>query len=120
MKAYKKLVMAGIVAALWVAVPGTAGATHCPPDQTYPCVHGTEVTRPPDTPTPPRQVQGTQGARSAAVDADAADATDGTDGTGTGGGLPVTGGDVVGLTAMGLGALAVGSVLVRRSRRTTT
>jgi LPXTG-motif cell wall-anchored protein len=32
--------------------------------------------------------------------------------------LPVTGGDVAGLTVIGLGAVGVGTVLVRRSRRT--
>ena len=32
--------------------------------------------------------------------------------------LPVTGGDIAGLTVMGLGAVGVGTVLVRRSRRT--
>jgi hypothetical protein len=31
--------------------------------------------------------------------------------------LPFTGGDVVGMTAIGLGAVAVGTVLVRRSRK---
>ena len=31
-------------------------------------------------------------------------------------GLPLTGGDVLGLTAIGLGAIATGTVLVRRSR----
>jgi LPXTG-motif cell wall-anchored protein len=34
--------------------------------------------------------------------------------------LPVTGGDLVGLTAAGLASVAAGSVLVRRSRRTST
>ena len=32
-------------------------------------------------------------------------------------GLPITGGDVAGLTAIGLAAVGTGSVLVRRSRR---
>ncbi|MGD9797549.1 MAG: LPXTG cell wall anchor domain-containing protein [Acidimicrobiia bacterium] len=31
--------------------------------------------------------------------------------------LPVTGGDVVGMTVLGAGALAVGTILVRRSRK---
>ena len=35
-------------------------------------------------------------------------------------GLPVTGGDVMGLTALGLGAIAAGTILVRRSRVRTT
>ena len=33
--------------------------------------------------------------------------------------LPLTGGDVLGLTAFGLGAIATGAVLVRRSRART-
>ena len=40
----------------------------------------------------------------------------GEQGNGVGGSLPLTGGDLVGLAAIGLGALAVGTVLVRRSR----
>jgi hypothetical protein len=35
-------------------------------------------------------------------------------------GLPVTGGDIAGLTAAGLGAIGVGTVLVRRGRRRPT
>ena len=34
--------------------------------------------------------------------------------------LPVTGGDVLGLTALALGAITAGTVLVRRSRTRTT
>jgi hypothetical protein len=33
--------------------------------------------------------------------------------------MPITGGDVAGLTAIGLGAVGVGTVLVRRGRRIT-
>jgi LPXTG-motif cell wall-anchored protein len=36
------------------------------------------------------------------------------------GGLPLTGGDVVGMTVIGAGAIAVGTVLVRRSKRAST
>lgn len=32
-------------------------------------------------------------------------------------GLPVTGGDLMGLTIMGLGAIGAGTILVRRTRR---
>lgn len=32
--------------------------------------------------------------------------------------MPITGGDVAGLTAIGLGAVGIGTVLVRRGRRT--
>lgn len=38
-------------------------------------------------------------------------------GAGESRGLPITGGDVAGLTAIGLAAVGTGSVLVRRSRR---
>lgn len=34
--------------------------------------------------------------------------------------LPVTGGDIAGLVALGLGAIGTGTVLVRRSRTRTT
>jgi LPXTG-motif cell wall-anchored protein len=37
-----------------------------------------------------------------------------------GSGLPVTGGDIAGLTIVGLGAVGAGTVLVRRSRRQAT
>ena len=38
--------------------------------------------------------------------------------SGTSGSLPVTGGDVLGLTVIGAAAIGTGAVLVRRSRRT--
>ena len=38
----------------------------------------------------------------------------------SGSGLPVTGGDIAGMTAVGLAAVGTGAVLVRRSRRRTT
>jgi hypothetical protein len=37
-----------------------------------------------------------------------------------GAGLPVTGGDIAGMTIVGLAAVGTGTVLVRRSRRTTS
>jgi hypothetical protein len=37
-----------------------------------------------------------------------------------GAGLPVTGGDIAGMTVVGLAAVGTGTVLVRRSRRTAT
>ncbi|HZQ29195.1 MAG TPA: hypothetical protein VFA94_15975 [Acidimicrobiales bacterium] len=40
--------------------------------------------------------------------------------TNTARGLPVTGGDIAGLTVAGLGAIGVGTVLVRRGRRRPT
>lgn len=50
-------------------------------------------------------------------DPGAAATTRRTEGTGTGTGLPLTGGDVVGLTLIGMGAIGAGSALVRRSLR---
>jgi len=38
----------------------------------------------------------------------------------TGSGLPFTGGDIAGMTAVGLGALGLGTALVYRSRRHTS
>jgi len=56
-------------------------------------------------PTPPAQVLGEN-------------LSTGTSGTSTPSGtLPVTGGDIAGMTIIGLGAVATGTVLVRRSRR---
>ncbi len=109
MKARKMLVMAGISAALWVGLPGTAWASHCPAGATYPasCVHGGQVGREDvsrDVVAPFSEVQGRQVVR-----------TD--SGSGRSSGLPVTGGDVVGLVVMGLGAIGIGTLLVQRSRR---
>jgi LPXTG-motif cell wall-anchored protein len=74
-----------------VAVAGAAGAEGC----TYP------ATCPPN------------GDQSGQVDqAEVAASTASNSGT-----LPVTGGDVLGMAAIGAGALAAGAVLVRRNRR---
>lgn len=112
MKARKMLVVAGISAALWVGVPGTAWANHCPAGATYPadvCVHPGEQGR-----------DGGAGAGNVVApfaDVRGRQVTRGGDSGGGGGGLPVTGGDVVGLTIMGLGAVGIGTLLVRRSHR---
>ncbi len=111
MKARKMLVVAGTSAALWVGLPGTASATHCPPGATYPadCVHGGQQGR-----------DGGGGAGNVVApfaDVRGAQVTRGGAGAGDRGGLPVTGGDVVGLTIMGLGAVGIGTLLVRRSHR---
>ena len=108
MKVRKMLVMGGISAALWVGLPGTARADHCPPGATYPasCVHGGQVGREDvsrDVVSPVSEVQGRQISRGGGGDSR--------------GGLPVTGGDVLGLTVMGLGAIGIGTLLVRRSHR---
>ena len=120
MKARNRLAMAGVVVAAALAtlvgVPGTASADHCPPGTTYPadCVHGITVTTSPTVPTdvegnqvrradPASRVSGETAARGATADDE---------------GLPLTGGDVVGLAVIGLGAVGLGALLVRRGRRT--
>jgi LPXTG-motif cell wall-anchored protein len=75
-----------------IAVAGAAGAEGC----TYPA-----------TCSP-------NGDQSGQVDQAQVDASTASTGGGT---LPVTGGDVLGMAAIGAGALAAGAVLVRRNRR---
>ena len=123
MKARHRVVMAGLALAVWVGTPTAAGAAHCRPGD-YGCVHGEETVRPPDNNFGSNVTDpgGTRVGSAGSAGTAGTDGTDGTDGPGgTGGtgssGLPVTGGDVLGLTVMGLGALGVGTVLVRRSRR---
>ncbi len=104
----KKLAIAGAALFAWLAVPSAASANHCPSGQTYPadCVHGLEVTRQPlEAPA----VLGTEevSASESASESESSDT------------LPVTGGDLLGLTVIGLGAVGAGTVFVRRSRRTT-
>ncbi|MDP8993062.1 MAG: hypothetical protein M3N31_08455 [Actinomycetota bacterium] len=130
MRARHRVVMAGVALAVWVGAPTAAWAVHCPPGS-YGCVHGIDEVRPPDnfgsTPTDPGgSGVGSAGTARTGVGSagthgtngtNGTDGTDGTNGTDGNNGLPVTGGDIVGLTVMGLGALGVGTVLVRRSRR---
>ena len=106
----RKLAIAGAALISWLAIPSVASASHCLPGQVYPadCVHGAEVSRDPLGQRP--QVLGSEVASETAESESQSESSDT---------LPVTGGDLVGLTAMGLGALGVGSVFVRRSRRTT-
>lgn len=85
-----KTFLTGIAVATALAVPAAASADdYVNNDQ--PVVAGEEVSRGPAA-------------------APAADA---------GGSLPITGGDVAGLTVIGLAAVGAGTVLVRRSRRAT-
>jgi LPXTG-motif cell wall-anchored protein len=94
----RKLLMAGAIAVAVVGMPAVALADDY--------VGGNDGGR----------VLGEQLSRSApAAPVAAAPAT-----TTRGAGLPVTGGDVAGLTAAGLAAIGAGTVLVRRSRRSTT
>ncbi len=107
MRARKILVMAGISAGLWVGLPGTALAGPCSQGATYPAKcppppkHKVDVIKP-----RPHVVTKVVVSRAPARQV----------GRAAQGGLPVTGGDVVGLTVMGLGAVGIGTLLVRRSR----
>lgn len=97
MKRTKKVAIAGAALVAWIAVPAGAwaqvGYTGLPPE-----VQGSELRRDP-------QVLGSEVSSETAVDES--------------GDLPVTGGDLVGLTVIGLGAVGAGTVFVRRSRRST-
>jgi hypothetical protein len=88
MKAHK-LLGAAVVAGAVIGVPAAALAQTDYVGGQSPQVRGVEVSRAPAG----------QGAPDAG-----------------GAGLPVTGGDVVGLTLLGAGAVALGTVLVRRGR----
>lgn len=95
----RKLLVAGVLAAaaFGVTTPAFAQTDYVtPPEEGE--VLGTELSR-----TPP------------AVEATVSPASTST----AGGSLPVTGGDVAGLTAIGVAAIGAGAVLVRRSRRST-
>jgi len=91
----RKMVMAGAIAVAVVGLPATAMADDY--------VGGNQG----------GQVLGTQLSRSAAPAPVAAAPAS----TTRGAGLPVTGGDIAGLTAVGLASIGAGTVLVRRSRK---
>ena len=107
----RKLAIAGAALVSWLAMPGAAWASHCPPGQVYPadCVHGTEVTR--ELLNQLHQVLDNELLAESVSESVSESESSVT--------LPVTGGDLLGLTAIGLGALGAGTVFVRRSRRTT-
>jgi hypothetical protein len=86
----RKLLMAGAIAAVVVGLPAAAMADD------YTGNNGSSVL-------------GTQLTRSAPAAAPAS--------TTRGAGLPVTGGDIAGMTAIGLAAVGTGTAMVRRSRR---
>ncbi len=95
----RKLAIAGAALVSWLAIPGAAwaqvGYTGLPPDQ----------------------VQGNQLARDPSVlGSEVSTETESSESSDT---LPVTGGDLLGLTVIGLGAVGAGTLFVRRSRRTT-
>lgn len=97
----RKLLLVGAVAAFGVLAPVAASADDnyvntSVPTTTPPTVEGTILTRTSDGPKP--SVLGSTQTRAP-------------------GGLPVTGGDIAELALIGAGAVATGTVLVRRSRR---
>jgi hypothetical protein len=96
---------AGLAGAFGVALTFLAGPALA---QTDPCVVSGSEERvcPPGLALPDTEVLGEQQVRPAAVQAAAQES------------LPVTGGDLAGLAVIGAGAMGVGTVLVRRSRRT--
>ena len=107
----KKLAVAGAALVASLVIPVAAGAqtttTACSNRDAYARVCGREVTR--------QQLQ----QRPKVLGTESETVTESVSESSTSDTLPVTGGDLVGLTALGLGAVAVGSVFVRRSRRTT-
>ena len=109
MKRQKKLMMAAAAASLWVGVPAAAwashgGPLHCPLPDPYNCVQASSenLSRVSDPVT------------ETVVESETVESTVESSGT-----LPVTGGDLLGLSAMGLGAIGAGTFFVRRSRRRT-
>ncbi len=104
MKRQRKLMMAAAAASLWVGVPAAAwanhGGPHCPFPDPYNCVQaGSEELSRVSDPVAETVVE-----------------SETVESAGT---LPVTGGDLLGLSAMGLGAIGAGTFFVRRSRRRT-
>jgi LPXTG-motif cell wall-anchored protein len=100
----KKLAIAGAALFAWLAIPGAAwaqqvGYTGVPTE-----VQGNELVRNP-------QVLGAEvSSETESVSESESESSDT---------LPVTGGDLLGLTVIGLGAVGAGTLFVRRSRRTT-
>lgn len=90
MSARSMFLAAGLAIGAVVGVPSAAMAAEDYVGKTPPEVEGNSFSRPP-------QVQGVTATRDP-------------------GGLPITGGDVAGMTVAGLGAIGVGAVLVRRGR----
>ena len=109
MSVYRKLAAIGVLAVgLTLPLGSVASAQQCTADEDY-CN--------PDTPEVdagaevlPEEVVAPTGAPAQAEVPVAEEAPSGN--------LPLTGGDVLGMTVIGAGAIAVGTVLVRRSKRT--
>ena len=106
----RKLMMAGVALVAWGAIPGAALAqtpAPCLNPDPYTGICGNEVNR-----EQLRQDPKVLGSEVSSSQSETESSTD----SGT---LPVTGGDLVGLAAIGLGAVGAGSFFVRRSRRST-
>ena len=114
MSVFRKLAATGVLL-VGLTLPFAAGAsaqTQCPTNDTY-CDDGDGATVLPDNeevePTNEVVTPGPSGGP-AQVEVPAAQQA-------PSGGLPLTGSDVVGMTIIGAGAVAIGTVLVRRSKR---
>jgi len=106
----QKLMIAGAALVSGVAIPSAALAQttgSCLHPDPYTGVCAKEITREPLQQEPK------------VLSAEVSAAKTQTGSSTTSGTLPVTGGDLVGLTAMGLGAIGAGTFFVRRSRRST-
>jgi hypothetical protein len=103
MRGSSRILLAAVSAGLGLAAPGVALAQEPP----YP---GSTPTTIPSSVLSSQETRGPVRASNETVEEESTEGTDG--------GLPVTGGDLVGLTAIGLGAIGVGTVVVRRNRRT--
>lgn len=119
MSVFRKLAATGVLIA-GLTLPFAAGAsaqtqTQCPPNDDY-CTDGVPAEVEPDNeevlPTDEVAPGGETGGAPAQAEVPAAAAQEAPSG-----GLPLTGGDVVGMTIIGAGAVAIGTVLVRRSKR---
>ncbi len=98
---FRSLIFAATVAAIVLGVPAAAVAQTDPYVSRPPEVESTDEGR-------PTEVAGVEASREAPAVASQAET------------LPVTGGDLVGLAAIGLVSIGAGTVLVRRSRRSAT
>jgi hypothetical protein len=102
--------LATVTLAAGAAIPASAFALDYPVPPP-PTVGPTTVTRTttPTTGTVPTEVKDTAVAKKVGVEVLGAQVTRGS--------MPITGGDVAALAAIGAGAVAVGAVMVRRTRR---
>ncbi len=101
----RKFAIAGAMLVGWLGIPGPAWGQPCPNPDPYTGVCAGAVGRDPLSQQP--SVAQSEASTETETESESSDT------------LPVTGGDLVGLTVIGLGAVGVGSVFVRRSRRAT-